>query len=134
MPPRIATIVATELVDLVEHQYRVVRLGAPHRLNQAARHGADVRPAMAAQFGFVVHTAQAHALELASQRPSDRLAQRRFADARRADEAKDRRLGVRVQLQHARCSRMRSFTSFRPKWSSSSTCPGVRDVQVVLAV
>ena len=39
-------------------------------------------------------------LELAAQRPGDRLAERRLADARRSDEAQDRRLRLRVQLQH----------------------------------
>ena len=55
---------------------------------------------MAAQFGLVVQPAQAHALEFAAQRAGDRLAQRRLAHARRADEAEDRRLGLRVQLEH----------------------------------
>ena len=68
--------------------------------NEAARHGADVGAAMAAQLRLVVQAAEAHALELAAQRAGDRLAQRRLADAGRADEAQDRRLRLRVQLQH----------------------------------
>ena len=56
---------------------------------------------MAAQFGLIVQAAQAHALELAIQRARDGLAQRSLADAGSADEAQDRRLGVRIQLQHA---------------------------------
>ena len=56
---------------------------------------------MAAQLGLIVHAAEAHALELTAQRPGDRLAERRLADARRADEAQDRRLRLRVHLQDA---------------------------------
>jgi hypothetical protein len=45
---RIATIVVTELVDLVQHQHRVIHPGAPDRLNDPAGHRADVRAAVAA--------------------------------------------------------------------------------------
>ena len=86
-------IIAAQLVDLVEHQHRIVDAGPAHRLNDPARHRADVGAAMAAQLGLVVHAAQAEPLELAAQRPGDRLAERRLADAGRADEAQDRRLG-----------------------------------------
>ena len=55
---------------------------------------------MAAELGLVVQPAQAHPLELAVQGAGDRLPQRGLAHARRADEAEDRRLGLRVELQH----------------------------------
>ena len=55
----IAAIIAPEFVDLVEHQNRVLRAGPPDRLNQSARHSADIRPPMSAQFRLVMHTAQA---------------------------------------------------------------------------
>ena len=55
---------------------------------------------MAANFGFVAHAAQRHAHELAVGRAGDRLSQRGLADARRADEAQDRRFQLVDALLH----------------------------------
>ena len=55
---------------------------------------------MAADLGFVVHAAQARAHELEAQRARDALAERRLADAGRADEAQDRAAARRVELAH----------------------------------
>ena len=55
---------------------------------------------MAAQFRFVVQAAEAHALELPPHGAGDGLAERRLADARRADEAKQGCLGFGIELQH----------------------------------
>jgi hypothetical protein len=97
---RVAAVVAAQLVHLVEHQHRVVDPGPAHRLDDAPGHGADVGAAVAAQLRLVVQPAQAEALELAAQRPGDRLAQRGLAHPRRAHQAQDGRLGLRVELQH----------------------------------
>ncbi len=78
------------LVDLVEHQDRIGRLGGLQRLDQPAGHGADVGAAVAADFRFVAHPAERDAHEVAVHRPGDGLAERRLADPRRADEAQDR--------------------------------------------
>src|SRR5439155_490314 len=86
---RIASPVGADLVDLVEHEYRVVGLGAPDRLDDAAWHRADVGAAVAADLGLVVHTAERGARELAPHRAGDRMPQRRLAHAGRADEAED---------------------------------------------
>ena len=53
---------------------------------------------MAANLRFVVHAAETYAHEFAVHRPRDRMAERRLADARRSDEAEDRRLAVRREL------------------------------------
>src|SRR5271170_1258066 len=55
---------------------------------------------MAANFGFVADAAERQAHELASERARNRLAQRSLAGARRSDEAKDRTLGVVLELAH----------------------------------
>ena len=55
---------------------------------------------MAADFGFVVHAAEANAHEFAVHGARDRLAERSFADAGRTDEAQDRRLAVRREFPH----------------------------------
>src|SRR5690606_30394976 len=86
---RVAAIVAGELVDLVEQDHRVDRLGRLHRVDDPARHGADVGAAVTTDLGLVAHTAQADADELATHRLGDRAAKARLADARRAGEAED---------------------------------------------
>src|SRR5207248_4251609 len=55
-----------------------------------ARHGADVRAAVAAYLGLVAHAAQAQADELAIERARDALPQAGLADAGRSHEAQDR--------------------------------------------
>ena len=94
----VAAPVGGDLIYLVEHEDRVVRADALDRLQDAARHRADVGAAVAANLGLVVDAAERHADELAAQRAGDGLAERGLADARRADEAQDR-LAVDVGLR-----------------------------------
>src|SRR6185503_7156132 len=89
-----------ELVDLVEHQQRILRLGAAERLDHVAWQRADVGAPVSADLGLVVHAAERDALELAPGGARDRLAERGLAHARGADEAQDRALARRVQLPH----------------------------------
>ncbi len=88
------------LVDLIEHEDRVVRACLLERLHDAARNRADVGAAVAPDFGLVAHTAQRDAHEGAIHRAGDRLPERGLADAWRADEAEDRPLHVALQLPH----------------------------------
>ena len=97
---RIAAVVVAELVNLVEHHDGIVNTGAADRLNYAARHRADVGATMSAQFGFVAHATERHALKLPSQRARDRTTQRSLANSRRSDKTENRTLGVRSQLDH----------------------------------
>src|SRR3954454_21100589 len=97
---RVAPEVGAHLVDLVDHQHRVVRAGVAQRADDRAGERADVRAAVAADLALVADAAYGYALEVASHRRGDRLAQRGLADARRADEAQDRRARVRLQLAH----------------------------------
>jgi hypothetical protein len=59
-------------------------------LHNLARHGPDIGPPVTANFGFVPHATQRQPDVLAPCRARYGFGQRRFADARRADEAKDR--------------------------------------------
>ena len=103
---RIALEAGADLVDLVEHEHRVHRARLLQRLHDAAGHRADVGAAMAADLRLVAHAAERDAHELAVHRARDRLAERRLADAGRADEAEDRPLHreraalLRLQLPH----------------------------------
>ena len=97
---RIAVEAGAELVHLVQHHHGIARAGLADRLDDVARHRADVGAAMAADLGLVVHAAEAQAHELAAGRARDALPERRLADARRADEAQDRALALRIELAH----------------------------------
>ena len=97
---RVAAEIRAELVDLVQDEHRVLRLGAAQPLNDLARQRADVGAPMAADLGLVAHAAERHAHELAAERIGDGLGERRLADARRAEKAEDRSLDVRIQLAH----------------------------------
>ena len=114
---RVAAEVRAHLVDLVDHEQRVVGAGVAQRADDHAGHGADVGAAVPADLGLVAHAADADALELAAQRPRHRAPQRRLADAGRADEGagSSRRAGAcrrrsAISDRTARNSRMRSLT------------------------
>ena len=97
---RVAAEVGTHLVDLVDHQHRVVRLGVAQRADDRPRHRADVGAPMAADLRLVAHAADRDALEAAPHRARDRTPQRRLSHARRPDEAENRRRRVRLELAH----------------------------------
>jgi hypothetical protein len=87
---RVPAKIRAHFVDLVDHHDGVARPGVANRANDGARHRADVRAPMAANFGFVANAAHRKTNELPPHRPSDRLTQRRLSDAGRSDEAQDR--------------------------------------------
>ncbi len=97
---RVAAEVRAHLVDLVDHQHGVVRPGVAQRADDRPGHRADVGAAVAADLRLVAHAADRDALELAAHRVGDRAAERRLADAGRADEAEDRRARVGLELAH----------------------------------
>ena len=80
---RVAAEVGAHLVDLVDQQHRIERLGVAQRADDRPRHRADVGAPVAADLGLVAHAADRDARELAPERARDRLAERRLADARR---------------------------------------------------
>ncbi len=97
---RVAAEVASYLVDLVQHEDRVVGLRPANALDDLPGHGADIRAAMSANLGLVMHAAQREAHELAPQGARNRFTQRGLAHARRSKEAQDRALHLRVQAAH----------------------------------
>src|SRR5216684_4259565 len=87
---RVAPPVAADLVDLVEHDHRVLGPGFFQRAHDPAWKRPDVGAPVAANVRLVADSAQGHARELAAQRAGDRLAQRRLAGPGRADQGDDR--------------------------------------------
>src|SRR5262249_60678976 len=96
----IAAEISAQLVDFVQHHYRIIYAGAPKRLNYPARHRADVSSPMPTKLGFIANNAQRHPLKLSGHRSRHRLYQACLANTRRSDEAQDRGLGLRIQLDH----------------------------------
>ena len=96
---RIAAKILAELVDLIEQEQRVRRPRLLDVRNDLAGKRADVGAPVAADFRLVADAAQRLANELAARGSRDRAAERRLADAGRADEAQDRSLElVRARL------------------------------------
>ena len=96
---RIAAEIMPHLVDFIEQDQRVGGLRLFQRLNDLARHRADIGAPVAADFALIAHAAKADADEFPPRGAGDRAAQRGLADARRADKAQDRPLElVRARL------------------------------------
>ena len=95
---RVAAVVRAHLVDLVDEDDRVARLGVAERADDRPGHGADVRAPVAADLRLVADAAHGQAHELPPERARDRLAERRLADAGRAGEAQDRPRHVALEL------------------------------------
>ena len=95
----VAAEVGAHLVDLVDQEHRVLRLGVAQGPDDRSGHGADVRAPVPADLGLVADASDRDADELATQRARDRLAERRLADSGRADEAEDRPREVVLQLR-----------------------------------
>ncbi len=96
----IAPEVLPQLVDLVEHEHRVVGAALLQAGDDAAGHRAHVGAPMPADLGLVAHAAQREAEELAPHRFGDAAPQRGLAHAGRARQAQDGPAVVGLQLAH----------------------------------
>ena len=131
---RVAAEVHAELVDFVQHEDRVDGAGAFHGLQHAARQGADVGAAMAADFGLVADAAQADAHKPATQGARDAFPQRGLAHARRPHKAQHGAF-------HARAGQLAHRDGFKDAFldARQAVVPGVQhlarvgDVEVVFA-
>ena len=85
----IAPVIATQLVDLVEHHDGVHRAGVADGPHQAARLSTHVGATVATDLGLVAHAAECDPNELATEGAGDRLTERRLADTGRADKGQD---------------------------------------------
>src|SRR5207253_2674521 len=97
---RIAPEIRAELVDFVQHEYRVAGSCATDVLDHLSRQGADVCAAMTANFSLVPHSAERHADEFSPHGFRDGSSQGCLAYSRRADETKNRSLAGRLQFEH----------------------------------
>ena len=87
---RVSLVGSADLVDFVQHDNRVGRLGILERLDELAGHRADVGAPVTLDLGLVAHAAERKAEELAAQRAGDGTAQRGLAHTGRPDEQDNR--------------------------------------------
>jgi len=111
---RIAAEILTHLVDFIEQKERVRFLRLLHRLDNLARHRADIGAAMPANLGLIPYAAQRHAHEFAARRLRNGFAQRGLADARRADQTQDRALELVHAFLHGEIFDNPLFDFFKP--------------------
>ena len=96
----IAAKITPHLVHLVQHEHRVIDSRATNGLKDAARHRADIRPAVSPEFRFIMDPAEAEPLERPPQRPGDGLPQTGLPDPGRTDQTQNRGLRRGVEFQH----------------------------------
>jgi hypothetical protein len=94
----VAAEVAPQLVDLVEHEDRVLRLDAAQALDDAPRHRTDIGAAETADVRFIADAAQRQPHELAVHGAGDADAQAGLAHARRPHEAEHDALALAPNL------------------------------------
>ena len=97
---RISAEVAPHLVDLVEHEHRVVRPGLTQPLNDAPGERPHIGAPVTADLRLVMNAAEADAHELAPERARYAFAEARLSNTGRAHEAQDRPLHVVFELAH----------------------------------
>ena len=87
---RIALVVASELVHLIEKHQRVGCSRLDHSLDDASRKGCDIGSAVSADLRLIAHAAEADADILAVHGLRDALRDRGLAGSGRSYKAKDR--------------------------------------------
>ena len=111
---RIAAKITPHLIDLVQHEDRIVDAGPADGLNDAAGECPDIGTTMAAQFGFVMDAAETESFEL---RPIARAIDCPKLVLPTPGGPTRQRIGafaVGLSFKTARCSTIRSFTSLIP--------------------
>ena len=86
---RIPLVVTAQLVDFVNQNQAVAAASLNQGVDDAARHGADIGSAVAANICLITHAAQRKPCVFAPHATRNGPRHRRFADARRADQTED---------------------------------------------
>src|SRR5262245_31714086 len=131
---RVAAKIGADLVDLVEHDQRVVRPGLLNRLDDSSGHRADVGPAVAAYFSLVVNATKTQPDEFAIERPRDRTAETGFAHARGPDQTENRTLRLLFDLAYGQRFDHALFDLFEPVMVLVQNLLGLLQVEVLLRV
>lgn len=65
--------VSSQLVDLIEQEYRIIGLDFDERLDQCSRHRANISSSVAPNFGFISYASESNFIELSIEGLSDGL-------------------------------------------------------------
>ncbi len=95
---RISLVVAADLIDLVQHDQRVLDARLFHAARDTTRQSSYIRAAMSADLCFVTHAAERHADILFAERFGNRSAYGSLTCSGRSYEAEDRAFSLPCQL------------------------------------
>ena len=98
---RIATMIATQLVDFIQYNNRIGRFSLHQALDNSSWHSTDVCLTMTTDFGFIMDTSQRHSHIFTLKSCSNRSTKRSLTHTRRAIQTNDRRLHVVFQFQYS---------------------------------
>ena len=87
---RVALEVAAELVDFIEHHYRIGSARPGNAVQNPARQCADICLPVSTDFSLVVHAAEGDTHVFPADSLGNGLAETRLADSRRTVETEDR--------------------------------------------
>src|SRR5437867_703189 len=130
---RVAAKIRADLVDLIKHENRVARTGAPQFLNDSARHRSDVRAAMTADLRLVAHSAETDPHKFAAQRVGNRLAKAGFAHTRWPEKTEDRAVPLRIEFAHSQIFDQPFLYLFQIVMVAIEDLLGLIEIEVVLA-
>src|SRR5437870_9180900 len=130
---RVAAKIRADLVDLIKHENRVPRTGAPQFLNDSARHRSDVRAAMTADLRLIPHSAETDPHKLAAERVRNRLAETGLADTRRSEKTEDRAVPLRIELAHGQIFDQPLLYFFQIVMVAIKYLLGLIEIEVVFA-
>src|SRR5882724_9585691 len=130
---RVAAKIRANLVDLIKHENRVPRTGAPQFLNDSARHRSDVRAAMTADLCFIAHTAETDPHKFAAQRIGNRLAKAGFAHTRRPEKTEDRAVSLWIKFAHSQIFDQPFLNFFQIVMIAIEDLLGLIEIKVVFA-
>ena len=129
----IALIAGSDLVDLVQHDDRVLGAGFSQCADQLAGQRADVGAAVALDFGFIAHAAYRETMKLPAHGVGDGAPEGGLANARGADEEQDRAADVALHQTEAEKLQNAFLDVIEPVVASIEARGGRCEVLCVLA-
>src|SRR5436190_4752937 len=130
---RVAAKIRADLVDFIKHENRVPRTCAPQFLNDSARHRANIRAAMTADFRFIAHSAETDPHKFATQRIGNRLAKAGFPHTRRPEKTEDRAVSSWIKFAHSQIFDQPFLYFFQIVMVAIEDLLGLIEIEVVFA-
>ena len=129
---RVSLEIAAELVDLIEHHYRVGCAGPCDAVDDPARKGSHVGFPMTPDLGFVVHSAEGNPDVFPAECPCNGLSEAGLAHARRPVEAENRGFHVSPELEHGEIFDDPFLHLLQPEMVGVQDLGGMPEVEIVL--